>query len=155
MTLSHYVTIQMNINPIQSDPTNMRVPQTVKLILTQLEMLKLGRIFSTEKILSSFFDLDNREYFEQSWDDVYESRLKITKEQINKFEFKVSSETDTRVLCQILLDFLEHLSEPGVSELTVHHLAKLNDRGMSSNDILSRQMQSESIGDRLGSLVTS
>lgn len=153
MTLSQYVTIQMNINPIQSNPTDRRVPQLIKLILTQLEMLKLGRMFSTEKILVSFVDLANREYFEQSWDDVYESRLVSAKEQINKFEFKISNETDARVLCQILLDYLEHFTEPPISEHTVSHLAKLTVKGMSSYDILNRQLVSENLIDRLGSVV--
>lgn len=143
----------MDINPLQADPIDRRVPQLVRLVLTQLEMLKLGRMFSTEKILSSFYNLDSHEYFEHSWDHIYESKLTSTKDKIDQHEFKVSNETDTRVLGQVMLDFLELLTEPAISELTISHLAKLTESGVSSHDILNKQLDSDKISDRLGAAV--
>ena len=145
-TLSQYVTQQMNIMPVHPNEIDRRTPEVVRLILTQLEMIKLSKVISTEKILASFYDLNNLENFEKAWDDSYEKTILATKKNIDDGEFKVSKETDTRVLCQILLDFLEHLLEPAISEITISQLSRLVNSGLSSHDILSDQLGGSSRG---------
>lgn len=148
-TLSQYVTKQLLIKPVLKNAMDQRTPEIVRLVLTQLEMIKLSKNISTEKILASFYDLNNTEFFESKWDGSYEKRLTFLKNVIDSGEFKVSQETDPRVLCQLLLDFLEGLMDPAISEITINHLSTLTGSGMSSQDILNDQFSSDKhIGTR-------
>ena len=153
-SLSQYITQQMLIRPILSNELDRRTPELIRSILKQLEMLKLSKLFSTEKILASFYDLDNSEFFESVWNETSEKRVAYLKSSINEGIFKVSQETDTRVLCQILLDYLENLTEPAISELTISHLSKITHNGMSSQEILTNQLSStKPTCERFGSKV--
>lgn len=145
----------MKITPVQPDEAERRIPKLLNLILTQLEVLKISRMYSTEKILASFHDLDNKDYFEHKWDDFLETKLQQVKERVNKNEFKVSEETELRVLAQLVIDFLEGLSEPAISQVTINQLSKLTMSGMKSQEILEKQLMGETISDRLGSAVRS
>jgi hypothetical protein len=130
----------MGIRPVLSSETDRRSPELVRLILTQLEMIKLSNNLSTDKILASFYDLENPELFEEKWNHTFEKKVASLKVAINSGEFKVSQETDTRVLCQLLLDFFEELVEPAISELTISNLSRLTHSGMSSHEILNDQL---------------
>ena len=139
-TLTQCMTIQLQIRKIVENPILMRTPLIIEMVLKHLEGLADSNHISKKKIFSSFYDLDNHTTFEGVWDDLMEVRLKTIKDLINKGSFQVYQESDTRILVQLMLDFLESLKEPAISRTTVSHLSKQVNSGLSSHDILSDQL---------------
>lgn len=139
-TLSQYVTRQMLINTIEPDEALRRTPDVVQQVLRRLEVLFESKTISAQKILASFYDLETLEYFDEPWSSKHEKSLASTKSIINKGEFDVSKQRDTRILCQTVLDFLEGMTDPAISETTVSRLSKLTSSGMNSAEVISNQL---------------
>lgn len=132
--------VQTQIRKIVDDKVVLKTPLIVEVVLKHFEALALSNHISKKKILSSFYDLDNQDTFEGVWDDILEHRLKNLKLQINAGSVKVYQEQDTRVIAQLMLDFIESLKEPAISRTTVSHLTEQVNAGMSSLDILNDQL---------------
>lgn len=122
--LSHYVNCQMELFTQQPDNLLSRSPRVVTMILSHLKTLHVSNVVSKKKILASFYDLNDSELFDQHWGPNLETRLSAAKEAINKEEYLPSKESDVRILSQCLLDFLESLTTPAVSENTLGHFER-------------------------------
>lgn len=142
-TLGQFITTQMLINTIDANEETRRTPGILNQIFKQLEILFEGHILSVEKILSSFYDLDNASIFESKWNQEQEVKLQKMKEIINNGEFKINKQTEPRILCQTVLDFLESLAEPAISLETVSHLSKLTQIGLRSREIVEDQLSNQ------------
>lgn len=126
----------MSINPIEKNEIVRRTPEIIHLILRQLEVLFETHLLSATKILSSFYNLDDPELFDNPWEEENEVKLQKTKKMINEGDFKISKQRDTRIMCQVVLDFLEDLTQPALSNITVQHLSQLTEQGLNSQEIL-------------------
>lgn len=122
--LSHYVNCQMELFTQKPDNLLSRSPRVVTMILSHLKTLHVSNVVSKKKVLASFFDLNDSELFEHSWGPNLEARLSAAKESINLEDYLPSKESDVRILSQCLLDFLESLSPPAVSEHTLSQFEK-------------------------------
>ena len=154
-TLSQHMTIQIQIRKVVDNQVLMRTPLVIEIVLKHLEALVDSNHFSKKKIFASFYDLDNQSTFGKVWDDLAEIKLKSLKEEINAGSVKVFHEPDTRVVVQLMLDFIESLKEPAISRTTVSHLAKQVNTGMSSHEILNDQLSGHYLIPRDPSMVCS
>lgn len=118
-----------------------RSPKLVKLILQWSNNLLRSHAVRAEKILAGFFDVDN-EMFDKPWDAQDEKNLESIKEDINSGTFSISKQVDTRLMAQLMLDFLESLTEPAVSEITIQKLSVLVGQGMKSREIINNALES-------------
>lgn len=139
-TLSQYMAVQIQISLVKETELLRRTPEIVDSILSHLEALIESNHISKKKILLSFYALEN-EAFGTSWDVHCENTLKTAKDDINIGKFQASRFVDSRVLVQILLDFLESLKEPAISRTTVAHLGTQVNSGISSQEILHEQLE--------------
>ena len=137
----------MLIRTIETNEFIRRTPEIVQIILDRFEVLFENNYLPAKKILTSFYDVDNVEYFEKPWGEIDDFTLGALKEIINADDFRVSRHTDTRILSQVLLDFLDNISGPAISEHTVDQLFSIT-VGKNSNDglisdLLSNQKETE------------
>lgn len=135
-TLTQYMTIQLQIREVIDNEVIRRTPFMMQIVLRNLEALIESNHTSKIKILCSFFDLDNNQVFDTPWTEAKDKRLELAKTEINDGTYDVRKETDTRVMAQLMLDFFENLKDQAISLLTVNHLSKQVQTGMSSQEIL-------------------
>ena len=117
-----------------------RAPKLIRIILQWLNNLLRSHAVRAEKILAGFYDTDC-EIFDKPWTQGDEERLMSAKEDINSGEFSINKQVDTRLMAQLVLDFLENLAEPAVSEMTVQKLSVLVGQGMKSREILTNVLE--------------
>ncbi len=139
----------MLISTIEPDEIIRRTPEIIHTILRQLEVLFESRTISASKILASFTEVDNSEYFEQPWGKVDEFAVSELKDMINDNEFRVSRHTDTRQLVQVVLDFLEGISGPPISRNTVEHLYRYTIRETQMSTEKHAVMSEKSLLDNI------
>lgn len=100
--------------------------------MTRLERLKhdcgQGRIFK------AFYDVEDRRYF-KSWDELEEKTLESHIEKISEDYTKIMEVTDIRILCQILLDYIDQLQSPLISQDTIQKLEILAKKQHNGEDI--------------------
>ena len=126
--LSHYVNCQMELFTQQTDSLLSRSPKVVTMLLSHLKTLHISSVVTKKKILSSFYNLDDKQLFDSPWDSTLELRLSLAKECFNKGEYQPSKESDIRILSQCLLDFLEGLASPALSQNTLDQMGLLKDQ---------------------------
>jgi len=139
-TLSQIITIQMSVSPMERQEETRRAPKLIRIILQWLNNLLRSHAVRAEKILAGFYDTDC-EIFDKPWTQGDEERLMSAKEDINSGEFSINKQVDTRLMAQLVLDFLENLAEPAVSEMTVQKLSVLVGQGMKSREILTNVLE--------------
>lgn len=145
--MSQLITIQMGISPMELREDLRRSPKLVKLILQWSNNLLRSHAVRAEKILAGFFDVDN-EMFDKPWTAQDENNLESIKQDINSGTFSISKQVDTRLMAQLMLDFLESLTEPAVSEVTIQKLSVLVGQGMKSREIINNALESHgSVGN--------
>lgn len=140
-SLSQLISIQMGISPMELREDVRRSPKIVKLILQWSNNLLRSHAVRAEKILAGFFDIDN-EIFEKPWSAVDEKSLEGIKQEINNGTFSISKQVDTRLMAQLMLDFLESLTEPAISEITIQKLSVLVGQGIKSREIITNTLES-------------
>lgn len=79
---------------------------------------------SAEKVLRSFYDLEQPKYF-AAWTDEEEKALAKLKDSINENSFEFYKISDIRFITQLLLDYLESLKGPLISKETVSSLTAI------------------------------
>lgn len=137
-SLSQYIQIQITCNIVSDSDDEMlrRTPFIISKILSRLELLSKNRSISDDKIMCSFFDLNNSYHFDQIWSNLQENKLQSLKRIVNQNEFKISEATDIRVLSQLLLDFLENFSHTAISSKTIDYLTKTLNSGTAPHQLL-------------------
>jgi anti-sigma28 factor (negative regulator of flagellin synthesis) len=140
LTLSQIITVQMSISSIERNEETRRSPKLIKIILQWLTNLLTSHAVRAEKMLAGFADVNN-EMFHRPWDDGDEQQLEAIKQAINSGEFSINKQVDTRLMSQLVLDFLEELVEPAISEVTVQKLSVLVGQGMKSHEIISNTLE--------------
>lgn len=146
-TLSQYMTVQLQISLVKESEILRRTPEVVEIILRHLEALIETNHISKKKILLSFYSLDS-EVFEKAWDLECENSLNKAKEEIDVGKFQASHYNDSRVLAQLLLEFLESLKEASISKTTIAHLGRQVNIGMSSQEIIHGQLEAQLVTPR-------
>lgn len=136
----------MGMSPMERQEETRRSPKLIRVILQWLNNLLRSHAVRAEKILAGFYDVDC-ELFQKPWNADDEKNLQSTKEAINIGEFSINKQVDTRLMAQVVLDFLENLVEPAISEMTVQKLSVLVGQGMKSREILTNVLENHgSIG---------
>lgn len=95
-----------------------------KTILSRLEKLIKSNMVSAEKVLRSFFDLEQSKHF-AAWTEEDERTLAILKDLINQNPSEFFKISDIRFITQLLLDYIESLKGPLVSKHTVNSLNEI------------------------------
>jgi hypothetical protein len=128
VNLFDYISNQIQINPIVEDLRIRNTPTLVEKTFNKLESMIKNGIASSHHVLTSFFDLDNPLLVEDfgKWTQDKESMLDKAKMEVNeKSTIQFSQYADTRIVSQLLLDFLEAFSDPVISKSTIDYIWKI------------------------------
>jgi hypothetical protein len=151
--LQEFMGVQMLINNIDENEITRRVPHIVSICMKHFENLIESQHMSRKRILCSFYDLNNKSIFEDNWGEQEERRLRNMKDIINDNRFIVSKQTDTRILAMAIIDFLESLTEPAISEHTVENLSIQIKKGVTSTEIITDALNHQLVVPRQASNV--
>jgi len=134
LTLNEIVTFQIDLYPLVPDKKKRKVPFLINDILDRIELLGNSGHTQISKTIKSFFNLKHPCY-ETEWCSFHEKELASMKSKINSNSFKMSEYSDNRLLVQLMLDFIESLREPAITQKTIILLKKVIDEENEKDDV--------------------
>lgn len=143
--LNELVVLQMKVRPIVINDKIRRVPWLINTILGRFEAFIESKHFSSEKILKSFYNLNDISLGD-IWSNKQENQQANIKDKVNNNTFEISQIEDPRFLSQLVLDFFDQLNEPSITEKTIKFLEKIGKKEKIERKI-SVTLNADTFGD--------